>query len=53
MGEDASGPISDMKEVSSRIKELEAGMNDIQEKLDQLIMVIPHMPNEEVPVGKG
>ncbi len=51
-GEDASALISDMKEVSAKIKELEAGMNDIQEKLDQLIMVIPNMPNEEVPVGK-
>ena len=51
-GEDASSLISDMKEVSARIKELEVGMDGIQEKLDQLIMVIPNVPHETVPVGR-
>ena len=51
-GEDASPLISDMKEVSTRIKEIEAGMGEIQEKLDQLIMVIPNVPHETVPVGR-
>ena len=50
-GEDASSLISDMKEVSTRIKDLEAGMGEIQEKLDELIMVIPNVPHETVPVG--
>lgn len=51
-GEDASSFISDMKAVSTRIKELEAGMGGIQEKLDQLMMVIPNVPHESVPVGR-
>ena len=51
-GEDASSLISDMKEVSARIKEIETGMFEIQEKLDQLIMVIPNVPHETVPVGR-
>ena len=51
-GEDASSLISDMKEVSARIKEIETGMGEIQEKLDQLVMVIPNVPHETVPVGR-
>jgi seryl-tRNA synthetase len=51
-GEDASSLIADMKEVSAKIKEIEAGMGEIQNKLDQLIMVIPNVPHETVPVGR-
>ncbi len=52
-GEDASSLISDMKEVSARIKELEARTGEIQEKLNQLIMIIPNLPHETVPVGRN
>ncbi len=52
-GEDASSLISDMKEVSARIKELEARTGEIQEKLSQLIMIIPNVPHETVPVGRN
>lgn len=51
-GEDASTLINDMKDVSARIKTLEAGMDEIQEQLDQLLMGIPNIPHETVPVGK-
>ena len=52
-GEDASSLISDMKEVSARIKELETRNGEIQEKLNQLIMIIPNVPHETVPVGSN
>ena len=51
-GEDASSLINDMKDVSARIKFLEAGMDEIQEQLDQLLLGIPNIPHETVPVGK-
>ena len=51
-GEDASSLINDMKDVSSRIKILETGMDEIQDQLDQLLLGIPNIPHETVPVGK-
>jgi len=51
-GEDASSHINDMKDVSARIKVLEGDMGEIQEKLDQLLMVIPNIPHKTVPVGR-
>jgi seryl-tRNA synthetase len=51
-GQDASGVIAEMKEVSSEIKAQEAGISGIQEKLDSLLMYIPNMPHESVPIGR-
>jgi len=50
--EDASGVIAEMKKVSSQIKELEAGVSKIEEKLNSLLMVIPNIPHESVPIGQ-
>lgn len=50
--EDASGVIAEMKKVSSQIKELEAGVSEIEEKLNSLLMVIPNIPHESVPIGQ-
>jgi seryl-tRNA synthetase len=52
VGQDASAVIAEMKEVSSEIKTQEAGISGIQEKLDSLLMYIPNMPHESVPIGK-
>jgi seryl-tRNA synthetase len=50
-GQDASTVIGEMKKVSTEIKDLEAGLAEIQAKQDSIIMVIPNMPDESVPVG--
>ncbi|MFH1480787.1 MAG: serine--tRNA ligase [Pseudomonadota bacterium] len=50
-GEDASQIIGEMKNVSSEIKEKEAALSPIQEKLNEFIMFIPNIPHESVPVG--
>jgi seryl-tRNA synthetase len=52
-GEDASSLIADMKDVSTRIKDLETELGEIEEKLNQLVMIIPNMPHESVPVGRN
>ncbi|MBL7204842.1 MAG: serine--tRNA ligase [Desulfobacteraceae bacterium] len=51
-GEDASNIIAEMKEVSSEIKEKEKELPGIVEELNDLLMVIPNIPDESVPVGK-
>jgi seryl-tRNA synthetase len=50
-GKDAAALINEMKDVSARIKDLEVKTGEIQERLDQLLMIIPNMPHESVPVG--
>jgi len=50
--EDASSKIAQMKEVSSRIKELEARLNAIEENLRGLLLVIPNIPHESVVFGR-
>ena len=51
-GEDASNIIAEMKEVSSEIKVKEKELPGIVEELNDLLMVIPNIPDESVPVGK-
>jgi len=50
--EDASPEIAQMKEVSSRVKELEVRLNGIEEDLRGLLMVIPNIPHESVVIGQ-
>jgi seryl-tRNA synthetase len=51
-GEDAASLISEMKHLSSSIKEKEKDLPEILTELDQLLMLIPNMPLESVPIGK-
>ncbi len=50
--EDASGLIQEMKGVSDRIKQLEAETNSVSDDLDSLLIRIPNIPADDVPVGK-
>jgi seryl-tRNA synthetase len=51
-GEDASGVIAEMKEVSSGIKAKEQELVQVQEELEALRMLIPNMLDGSVPLGK-
>ena len=51
-GEDASSVIAEMKTVSSNIKEKEKELPLFVDELNEMLMIIPNMPNESVPVGK-
>jgi len=51
-GEDASGVIAEMKAVASQIKEKEKDLPGVVEELDDLLMVVPNIPDGSVPVGK-
>ena len=49
--EDASGLINEMKQVSHEIKEKEGVLSQVEEELKPILMVIPNVPHESVPVG--
>ncbi|MDI3548889.1 MAG: seryl-tRNA synthetase [Halanaerobiales bacterium] len=51
-GEDASGMIEEMKDVSDRIKRYDERLREIEGDLYQILLGIPNIPNEDVPVGK-
>ena len=50
-GEDASDLISEMQDVSARIKELDQKIDKVEAELNDLLLAIPNIPNESVPVG--
>jgi len=45
------GEIARMKEVSSRIKELDDELGEVEASLNSLLLTIPNLPHEETPVG--
>ena len=50
--EDATAKIEAMRSVSAEIKQLDADLTEVQEKLHDLLIRIPNIPHESVPVGK-
>ncbi|MGD8367276.1 MAG: serine--tRNA ligase [Desulfobacterales bacterium] len=51
-GENADQQVAEMREVAARIKALEKTLADDEETLRRLLMEIPNIPHESVPVGK-
>lgn len=49
--EDASALKADMKQVSDRIKALEARLQDLEAELQAVLLQVPNLPDESVPVG--
>ncbi|MGL5964270.1 MAG: serine--tRNA ligase [Fusobacteriaceae bacterium] len=52
-GEDASAIIVEMGTVSSRIKELDAKLTEVDERLTYIQKTIPNIIHESVPTGKS
>jgi seryl-tRNA synthetase len=50
-GEDVSGLLEEMKSVSGVIKELDGRLSETEEKLDDLLLRLPNMPDPDVPAG--
>jgi seryl-tRNA synthetase len=50
---DAGNLITEMRGVSDRIKELEDVLKEKEEQVQAFLLVIPNIPHESVPVGKG
>ena len=49
---DAREKILAMREVSTKIKELDTQMKEIEEKINHVLLEIPNLPHESVPVGE-
>jgi seryl-tRNA synthetase len=49
--EDAQDLITSMREVSASIKEMDSELSQIEEELKQVMLSIPNVPHETVPVG--
>ena len=50
-GEDASARIKEMREVSARIKDIDADLAGIQDSLQSVLERLPNIPHPTVPVG--
>jgi seryl-tRNA synthetase len=51
-GEDATELIDEMKEISLKIKEKEKELPEIEREFNNILLLIPNIPHESVPVGK-
>jgi seryl-tRNA synthetase len=51
-GQDANAQTSAMKQVGARIAALDAEVTDIDAKLQAILLMIPNLPQETIPVGK-
>jgi len=43
--------IEEMRQVSKRIKELDENLSQIEEQFNALLLILPNIPHETVPVG--
>ena len=50
-GKDTTALFAEMKELSGRIKELDAEVGEIEEKLKDVLLGVPNTPNDNVPEG--
>ncbi|MCE5313545.1 MAG: serine--tRNA ligase [Armatimonadota bacterium] len=50
--EDATSEIERMREVSQRIKQMDSDITEVEAKVNGILLTIPNMPHESVPVGK-
>lgn len=45
--------IAEMREVGDRIKQLDEEIRELEAELDQILLKLPNLPHESVPVGKS
>jgi len=50
-GQDTQTPVAEMREVSTRIKELEKRLSENQAIIDEIVLGLPNIPHPTVPVG--
>ena len=49
----ASAILARMKEVSEQVKQNDARIAELDERLKQFLLMVPNIPHASVPVGKG
>ena len=51
-GENADAKITEMRGVGDRISQLDARLKEVEEQLNSILMMLPNLPDESVPLGK-
>jgi seryl-tRNA synthetase len=51
-GKDTTAVLAEMKEVSKQITGFDTKLRGIEDRLNDILMFIPNLPHESVPVGK-
>ena len=51
-GENADAKISEMRSVGDKISQLDSRLKEVEEQLYAILMTIPNIPDESVPLGK-
>ncbi len=52
-GQDAAAQITEMRDVSARIKEIEESLSANEQAMAELLMQLPNIPHESVPIGRN
>ena len=52
-GGDVSAILAEMNEIKAQIKDLDAQISAVESEQKDLILSIPNIPNETVPIGKS
>lgn len=52
-GKDAAPLMEEMKALSNSIKDLDQQIREVDEQIDTLVLTIPNVPNECVPIGES
>ncbi|MCS7254449.1 MAG: serine--tRNA ligase [Armatimonadota bacterium] len=52
LGQPAEELIERMRDISDRIKWLDGKLSEIERELDSLLLIIPNLPHESVPIGE-
>lgn len=51
-GKDATAEISEMRDISARIKEIDEKIRDCDARMQDLLLNIPNIPSSTTPIGK-
>ena len=49
---DVSDLIADMRQVGGKVAKQSAKLRDVESKLNELLLMVPNIPNPDVPIGK-
>ncbi len=51
-GDDTDALVTEMREVSNKIKDLDKSLSETEGKIYKILMELPNIPHESVPIGK-
>ncbi len=52
-GKDVASLMDEMKALSNEVKELDQQIKEVDDQIDALVLTIPNVPNESVPLGNS